>query len=241
MQGHGEGGGDGAISSLARGGGQKLNLEKKHFENGPRRQLKRLSIEIDDDEFDEEDDEILEIDEASGIKGAFDAATDEEEEEGLDYQIDGDEIDEILDDVQGVEEEGEEAGVGGISTDRIVVLDASDRLGVSRAAQNMIGGVEHRHHAALHSHRHDLPERKEYSHSLVGGMIWLLVILHLSALLIWLRAWWKQKKSKDPTMRSMAPFNPPQKVGCSYDMETFPVPKIDLPMKALAALKKSRA
>lgn len=96
-----------------------------------------------------------------------------------------------------------------------------------------------------HAHRHDLPERNNYATHLVGILIWVLVIIHLLAVVVWLRAWWKQKRSskKDPTMRSLIPA-PPQKVTCSYDMDkTFSMPKIELanlPIKALS-LKKSKA
>ena len=95
-----------------------------------------------------------------------------------------------------------------------------------------------------HAHRHELPERSQYATHLVGILIWVLVIVHLLAVAVWLRAWWRQKRSsKDPTMRSLIP-PPPQKVTCSYDMDkAFSMPKIELanlPIKALA-LKKSKA
>jgi hypothetical protein len=70
------------------------------------------------------------------------------------------------------------------------------------------------------SHRHELHERApaDQGHSLVGGLIWSLVVVHVLLLIVLIAAWWRQKRSKDPTMRSLTP-GPPQKVGCSYDMD----------------------
>lgn len=94
-----------------------------------------------------------------------------------------------------------------------------------------------------HPHRHELANadrQNQFATRLVGGVIWLLVILHILALVIWIRAWMRQRKSKDPTMRAFA-TGPPQKVGCSYDMDkSFSIPKIELPIKGLA-LKQAKA
>jgi hypothetical protein len=94
---------------------------------------------------------------------------------------------------------------------------------------------------AHHAHRHDLPERTHVGAHLVSSLIWGLVILHLLALAVWLRAWWRQKRSKDPTMRAHA--GPPDKVTCSYDMDkSFGIPKIELPMKGKGlTLKQAKA
>lgn len=92
---------------------------------------------------------------------------------------------------------------------------------------------------AHHAHRHDLPERTHVGAHLVSSLIWGLVILHLLALAVWLRAWWRQRRSKDPTMRAYQ--GPPDKVTCSYDMDkTFGMPKIERPLKALN-LKQAKA
>jgi hypothetical protein len=97
------------------------------------------------------------------------------------------------------------------------------------------------------SHRHELHERApaDQGHSLVGGLIWSLVLVHVLLLVVLIAAWWRQKRSKDPTMRSLTPGGPPQKVGCSYDMDkSYSLPKIELgnlPIKALKTLKQARA
>jgi len=102
--------------------------------------------------------------------------------------------------------------------------------------------------AQVSSHRHDLRESSNALHtegqSLVGGLIWALVVVHIVLVLVLFAAWWRQKRSKDPTMRSLTP-GPPQKVGCSYDMDkSYALPKIELgnlPMKALKTLKQAKA
>lgn len=108
-------------------------------------------------------------------------------------------------------------------------------------------GVTKDSHAAQLSHRHDLHERittHADGHGFVGGLIWALVVVHVLLLLILIAAWWRQRRSKDPTMRSLTP-GPPQKVGCSYDMDkSFSIPKIELgnlPIKALKTLKQVKA
>jgi hypothetical protein len=97
------------------------------------------------------------------------------------------------------------------------------------------------------SHRHELHDRPSTStegHSFVGGLIWALVVVHILLLIALIAAWWRQKRSKDPTMRSFTP-GPPQKVGCSYDMDkSYSLPKIELgnlPIKALKTLKQAKA
>jgi len=86
--------------------------------------------------------------------------------------------------------------------------------------------------ARMH-HRREIPETLE-QHSPVGSIIWALVILHFLALAVWLRAWWRQKRAKDPTMRTAAKTAPPQKQTCTYDMDkSYAIPKIELPIKAL--------
>jgi hypothetical protein len=91
------------------------------------------------------------------------------------------------------------------------------------------------------AHRHELPNSRHESHAVVSGIIWALVILHLVGLVVWLRAWNRQRRSKDgPTMKAHVTATPPQKVACSYDLDKAFLPKIELPMKALN-LKHSQA
>jgi len=100
--------------------------------------------------------------------------------------------------------------------------------------------------AAQLSHRHELRDSASTIHaegnSLIGGLIWALVVVHVILILVLIAAWWRQKRSKDPTMRYFTP-GPPQKVGCSYDMDkSYSLPKIELgnlPIKALKTLKQA--
>ena len=117
-----------------------------------------------------------------------------------------------------------------------------DLGGAGDGGDSILGAQQGQHgRLAHHAHRHDLPERTHYAQNLVGGIIWVLVILHVLALLVWLRAWWRQKRSKDPTMRALTP-GPPQKVTCSYDMDkAFSIPKIELPIKSLGLTKQAKA
>lgn len=83
-------------------------------------------------------------------------------------------------------------------------------------------------------HRHDMPAKLE-QHSPVATVIWAVVILHLLALAVWLRVWWRQRRAKDPTMRAPTP---PQKQSATYDMDkSFAIPRIELPLKALKLAK----
>ncbi|KAG7674010.1 hypothetical protein Ndes2526B_g02511 [Nannochloris sp. 'desiccata'] len=129
-------------------------------------------------------------------------------------------------------------------------IDGGGGNGVDNGLNLLQGGVTTKSggNAGQLSHRHELHERpatlNAEGHSLVGGLIWALVVVHVLLLMVLLAAWWRQKRSKDPTMRYFTP-GPPQKVGCSYDMDkAYSLPKIELgnlPIKALKTLKQAKA
>ena len=93
------------------------------------------------------------------------------------------------------------------------------------------------------AHRFDLADRHErvrHEHgSPVRGILWAVVLLHLLALAVWLRAWLRQRKLKDPVMKGHQ-VGPPQKQSCSYDLDKNFLPRIELPIKALN-MKHSKA
>lgn len=93
------------------------------------------------------------------------------------------------------------------------------------------------------AHRFDLADRHERVHhehgSPVKGILWAVLILHLLALAVWLRAWLRQRKVKDPVMKAHL-VGPPQKQSCSYDLDKNFLPRIELPIKALN-MKHSQA
>ena len=93
------------------------------------------------------------------------------------------------------------------------------------------------------AHRYDLADRHERVHhehgSPVKGILWAVLILHLFALAVWLRAWLRQRKVKDPVMKAHL-VGPPQKQSCSYDLDKSFLPRIELPIKALN-MKHSQA
>jgi len=78
-----------------------------------------------------------------------------------------------------------------------------------------------------HLHRRDLQPHPG-AHGALGVLVTFLVLVHVMAVLVWLRACWRQRTVKAATMR---PTMPPQKVNCTYDMDKpgFSLPKIELP------------
>ena len=123
----------------------------------------------------------------------------------------------------------EHATAAHLDTDLGRTYDAQDS-GV--VASSVAGAGVGAQHARLH--RHDMPTNLERG-SPVGAIIWALVLLHLVGLAVWLRAWWRQPRTKDPTMRHPTP---PTKQSCTYDMDkAFAIPKIELPLKALKFAK----
>lgn len=134
----------------------------------------------------------------------------------------------------------------GLTNQNSLLIDKSSPLGKQSFLKDSDNGRLDAVHAVQRAdrvhlaHRHELYNSRHESHAVVSGIIWALVVLHLVGLVVWLRAWNRQRRSKDPTMKAHILAAPPQKVACNYDLDKTYLPKIELPMKALS-LKHSQA
>lgn len=101
------------------------------------------------------------------------------------------------------------------------------------------GVLDHSNHHQIH--RHELTNKDGVSRygSSISTLIFAIVMLHLLGLAVWIRAWWRQKKVRQSTMRSYSP-SPPTKVSASYDMDGYMRRTSSVPRKMaeMAALVK---
>lgn len=120
--------------------------------------------------------------------------------------------------------------------------DRIDKLGTTAttfADRTGLGTAGHNNTTSVGGQHDSVSSSLEYQHPRSGsikGILMLLVFLHLIGLMIWLRAWLKDRRTKTNVLRKTQP--PPLKQSCTYDMDrAFAISKVELPLKALKLAK----